>query len=427
MTTYDTFSFGCRVNQAEMEALSSELEKRGATRLSEQPDIFVINTCSVTHKAEREARQMINQVRARTPNTHIVVTGCAATNWIKTKTVVQEAALLIDNSQKSYLADIIYQRIVKKAQTRPAPTALQPHNTLTRSGRIMLKIQDGCQRFCSFCIVPYLRGLPVSIPIETLTNQVNEYADYGLQEIIYAAINTEAYGYGQDFSFIHLLEHTLSHTHINRLSFGSIHPWSINDDFFAFYKTHANSPRLVDFFHIPLQSGSNKVLNLMKRGYTREEFLHKLATIQSINPLAFLATDVIVGYLDENDEDFNDTYDFLKKSPVSKFHVFRFSPRQHTAAFYLKKRLPMPISQKAQERSKLLRDLSAQKYTDFQQKHIGKAGTALVLEKREGEWQHALFENQMPLMVHTEKDLKAQIVSVQINQLKKGRLCARLV
>ena len=156
---------------------------------------------------------------------------------------------------------------------------------------------------------------------------------------ILTAINTQAYGYDSGESFIDLVSVLIDKTRVERISFGSIHPWSVTQEFLKFYKKIRPKKRLVDFFHIPLQSGSDKILNLMRRGYTREEFVEKLTEIKNIYPDAFIGTDVIVGFLEETDQDFDDTYNFLKDSPISKFHVFRFSPREKTAAYFMKKRM----------------------------------------------------------------------------------------
>lgn len=432
MKTFSSYAFGCRVNQAEKEALDLELARTGYVFSPEKPDFYVVNTCSVTNKAEREAKQLIYQVKRSSPDTKVVVTGCAATNWIKQGVTVEGVDLIVDNQSKAYIAELIQGRLFKatKDEFSTSTVAIAPQQAKSvsgvndkylNSGRTIIKIQDGCHRFCSFCIVPYLRGLPKSVSVNRLIEHINGL-DPSMQEVILAAINTQAYGYDTKESFVGLLEALMTKTTVPRISFGSIHPWSIDDAFFNFYKTYAHSKRFVHFFHIPLQSGSNKMLNLMKRGYTREEIIEKLLTIKKLNEFAFIGTDTIVGYFEESDRDFADTYSFLEQTPVSKFHIFRFSKRQHTAAYHLAKRLHEPSAQEKKKRAHALITLGEQKYGLFLQKHIGRADEALILRKRSDGLYDAVLSNQIPVCILSEKNLIGKIVPVQLTQFKNGVL-----
>ncbi len=425
MMTFYSHSFGCRVNQAEKEELDRQLVQLGYTFHYADPALYIINTCSVTHKAEREARQLIYQTRRKYPKAKIVVTGCAATNWIKTKTEVPEVDLLVDNQNKEYLATIISKRFSRNSVRTGRDLSLSIDKYL-RSKRLILKTQDGCQRYCTYCIVPYLRGLPKSVPGPQIVKRAQLYEDH-INELILSSINTEAYGYDTREKFVDLLKEVLDNTKIPRLSFGSIHPWSVNQEFFDLYAKYPGNERIVNFFHIPLQSGSNKMLQLMKRGYTREEFVEKLATLGSLKPYIFIATDVIVGFLEETNKDFIDTFEFLKNSPVVKFHVFRFSKRQHTAAYYLSKRLTEPPSEEKQKRAQALLDLSKKKYTAFLRRHIGETFPALVLEKEYEGMREALLTNQIPVIVKAASVSAGDIKTVRILEYKKGRLFGRIV
>lgn len=426
--TFSSFSFGCRVNQAEKEALDRQLLARGYSYNESTPALYIINTCSVTHKAEREARQMINQIRKKHAETKIVVMGCAATNWIKTKAAVENVDMMVENPSKEYIAELIERKFIEKASGKGSMAVKMPQNGLLaadkyiRSGRAIIKIQDGCQRFCTYCIVPYLRGLPRTLSIKDLLAEL-EALPRSIKEVIYTAINTEAYGYetkGEDF--IDLVQATLENTEFPRLSFGSIHPWSVNEKLFRLLREHPQAHRIVKFFHIPLQSGSNKMLGLMKRGYTREEFLEKLDTLNKIYPFTFIGTDIITGFLEESDKDFEDTYSFLEATPISKIHIFRYSPRQHTAAFYLGKRLHEPIPEVKQKRAKALADLNARKYRLFLEKHIGQQFEGLFLEQRKDGMQQALLENQIPVWVKTSQVDPGELKKVMVSTIKNGSL-----
>ncbi|MFA5770821.1 MAG: MiaB/RimO family radical SAM methylthiotransferase [Patescibacteria group bacterium] len=431
--TFYTYSFGCRVNQAEKEVTDREMQNSGFSLKSESADISIINTCAVTHKAEREAKQLIYKLKRENPDGQIVVTGCSATYWKKNDLLKNlPIDLVVDNINKEFLVKLLQKRFPSHAEHNLRGYVAGGRDSLINdkylnSGRTLIKIQDGCQRFCSFCIVPYLRGTPKS---ETIKNLVRRLADknFGakLKEVIFTAINTEAFGFDTGETLIQLIQQTLTDSTVPRISFGSIHPWSINEEFINCYKKILPLKRLVNFFHVPIQSGSNKILNIMKRGYTREEMVEKLNKLHKINPLALIATDVIVGFLDESDKDFQDTYDFLEKSPISKFHIFRFSKRDNTAAFYIAKNLKESSHTVKMKRAKLLADLGKKKYEAFLKSNINRNSQALFISNRDGDYQEALIDNQLPVMVKIDKDLNGQLKNIKILEYKKGRLFGKV-
>lgn len=471
--TFASFAFGCRVNQAEKEMLDRQLLSAGFSLDPNNPNLYLINTCAVTGKAEREARQLVYQLKRVLPQTKIIVTGCAATKWINENIKVEGVDWIIDNNNKEYIAQLLQQKlrisdgkmrglegevvnpkkIILEAnlsrkskqflnkginwpatgetskEVRPEKFVFEdlPNTTdkFINSGRLLVKIQDGCQRFCTFCIVPYLRGQPKSERITDIVKRIKNY-ELRIKEVILTAINTQAYGYDTGESFIDLLDNIIAKTKVPRISFGSIHPWSINDDFFRFYRSTLEHERLVKFFHIPLQSGSNKILSYMKRGYSREEFMEKLKTLERIHPMTFIGTDIIAGFLEETDKDFEDTYDFLSETPISRFHAFRFDRREKTAAYFMAKRLAEPTAAQKRKRVKALISLSQRKYHKFLGKHVGKTLPALFLEKRKNGFQEALLDNQIPALIKSEKDLTAQIREVQIEEIKEGKLMGKI-
>ncbi len=426
--TFYSYSFGCRVNETEKEEIDRQMLAAGFKYSSDKTSLYIINTCSVTHKAEREARQHIYQVRRKFPEAKIIITGCSATYWTKNMLdSILPVDFLIENIHKEFLVKILLKRLSNQSRFNLTGwTQGVATSKFIDSGRLLVKIQDGCQRFCSFCIVPYLRGLPKSIKIQDLRSKIQEYEGQ-VQEAILTAINTEAYGYDTGETFIDLVQSVIDQTIIPRISFGSIHPWSITKRFLELYKKILPKKRLVDFFHIALQSGSNKILNLMKRGYTKEEMMDKLRSIKKINDFAFIGTDVIVGFLDETDKDFDETYDFLKESSISKFHIFRFSKRQNTAAFYLSKQLKEPSPQIKVKRAQALAELGKLKYEAFLQKHVGKTFSGLFLKQRVEDFQETLLSNQIPVFVKAPKDSISEIKNIRVTEFKNGKLFGVLV
>ena len=439
--SFFSYSFGCRVNEAEKEEIDCKMSLNGFRFDKNKPDIFIINSCSVTNKAEREARQLIYQTKKKLPEAKIVVTGCSATYWLKNNLYKDlPIDIIIDNVNKEYLVDLIKKRLnienLASFHLGGGSGNFQNQNKFIDSGRLMVKIQDGCQRYCSFCIVPYLRGMPKSERIKSILSRISSYAKASedkknlgreVKEVIFTAINTEAFGYDTGETLIQLIQQTLTDSTVPRISFGSIHPWSINNEFINYYKNILPLKRLVNFFHVPIQSGSNKILNLMKRGYTQEVMMEKLHKLHKINPLALIATDVIAGFLRETEKDFQDTYDFLEKSPISKFHIFRFSNRDNTAAHYMKKNLKEPSSAVKMKRAKILADLGKKKYEEFLKKNVGRTSAVLLLNTVVDGCREGLLDNQLPVYVRTLKNFNGQIKKVKILKCKIGKLFGKIV
>lgn len=429
MKTFFTYSFGCRVNQAEKEVIDEEMQKAGFSFKEGGSDVSIINTCAVTHKAEREAKQLIYRLKKSNPEGQIIITGCSATYWKKNDLLKKlPVDMVVDNINKGFLVKLIKKKLSSRDGQDPPSSRLRRASKYLNSGRVLIKIQDGCQRFCTYCIVPYLRGAPKSETVKNLVSRL-EKKSFGvdIKEVIFTAINTEAFGLDTDESLITLIDRTIEKTKISRISFGSIHPWSVNNEFLSYYKKILPLNRLVNFFHVPIQSGSNKILNLMKRDYKSEEIMLKLNEIKKLNPLALIATDVIVGFLDETEKDFQDTYDFLEKSPISKFHIFRFSNRSSTAAHYMKKNLKETSATIKIKRAKLLAELGKKKYEEFLKKNVGRTSSVLFLNTIVNGYSEGLLDNQLPIYVKTIKNLNGQIKKVKILEYKKGKLFGRIV
>ncbi len=427
MRTFNSFSFGCRLNQAEKEAIDAKLLGAGWHPTQNSPDVIIINTCAVTAKAEREARQLIYQVKRKFPQAFLVVTGCSATYWQKNNLYPNlPIDLIVSNKDKEKVASTIISTALTKDANRLKPKLTVNCDKFLNSGRLLVKIQDGCHRFCSYCIVPYLRGLPQSYLINDIVLRISR-SQPRVKEVILTAINTEAYGVDTKERLTDLLKKILKETSVPRISLGSIHPLSLDDDFLKFYQQSLPQRRMVNFFHVPIQSGSNKILALMRRGYQKEEIGERLNKLAKINPQILLATDIIVGFLGETDKDFSETYEFLEESPISKFHLFRFSMRNNTAAFHLVKKLPQPSPKTKLERSRALTRLGLKKYHHFLANQVNRVSTVLFLGIRESGYQVGLLDNQTPVLVKTEKNRLGTINKVRIIEFKNGRLFAKIV
>jgi len=419
--TFASFAFGCRVNQAEKEQLDRALEISGLIYNSDNPDFYIINSCAVTGKAEHEVRQYINHIHRTLPQTSIVVTGCAATRWIRDKEHVSEAALLIDNYDKLRL-DTILISLKKPSKNKEQSVPRKYSDKFIQSGRVMVKLQDGCSRFCSFCIVPYLRGKPTSRTITDIVEEIKR-VEHQTTEVILTAINTEYFGKGNKESIPKLMEVLFSQTSIKRFSFGSIHPWSLNDEFIDWYKEHKNNPRLVHFFHVPLQSGNDDVLHRMNRGYRIGDIVDTLEKLKIINNELLLGTDIIVGFLGETKEEFEMSYKILQGSPIDRLHVFRFSQRIGTKAYTLRNSYPVVSSKEKIERTKKFITLSENKFHRFQQRLTGSTRPALFLLEQENNILRALLPNQVEIYIRTKECIQpGTIQNILVTRFEKGKL-----
>ncbi len=420
--------FGCRVNEAERAQIDLKLVEAGYHIDTHSPQVLIINTCAITGKAEREARQLIAQLKKRHPEAKIVITGCSATYWHQHNSAYAGMAdLLIPNTQKPRLIEAIESKWgfdapgLKDAENEPLDDKFR------YSRRLLVKIQDGCHRFCSYCIVPYLRGQPQSVPIKQIVQYVNSFAP-SPSEVILSAINTESFGKDTGESLLDLIAAMKEQTHVPRIGFGSIHPWSLNTDFLQFYKdTLVNEPRFLPFFHVPLQSCSNPVLKYMNRPYKIEDIKESLNAIVMSKPDVFIATDIIVGFLGETDELFEETYRQLVSLPISRIHVFRFSLRPHTAADTLKKTLFEVPENIKKERAHRLIQLSNKKYAAFVKTLIGSASHALAIrydEKQKGT--RLLLHNQVEGFLPNKKVLPGKLLNVTIKSVKREKAVCEL-
>lgn len=412
------FFLGCRVNQAEIEELRKKLLFRGFQYSLINPDFIIINSCAVTVKAERETRQLIYQIHRNHPKTVIYLTGCAATLWKKNDNPIflGNNINLIENSKKNNL----FFEIIDKLKTEKI-TNSKDLSIFEKSGRHIVKIQDGCHRFCSYCIVPYLRGKPKSRKISEIIQEINQ-RPRNIKEVILTAVNTEDFGVENEENFVQLIKEIIFKTNIEKLSFGSINPWSVTSNFIKLYKENLSKQRIADYFHIPIQSGSNKILAGMERDYKADEIGQKLEQIAKINPFALLSTDIIVGFPGENDQEFKKTYDFIQKSPFNKLHIFPYSERYGTKASILAKKADRIDKIKIKERSSLLSLLVNKKYSEFQKKIIGQKIPGLFLAENKGNYRKVLLNNQIAVWVKSKSEYMGTIKEIIIQSFHEEKL-----
>jgi len=377
-------TLGCKLNYSETSTLSRMLEADGFVKrdFEEEADVYVINTCSVTENADKECRQIVRRIQRRAPQSLVVITGCYAQLKPQEIASIDGVDLVLGAAEKFQLSRHINE-LVKGDSAKICSCDIEEVSGFNSSysindrTRTFLKVQDGCDYNCSFCTIPLARGHSRSDSIQGVLRNVAELADAGTKEIVLTGINLGDFGKGNEGGkrkqedFLDLIRELDKATGIERFRISSIEPNLLNNDIIEFV---AQSQKFMPHFHIPLQSGSNKVLGLMRRRYQRELYAERVAHIRQLMPHCCIGVDVIVGFPSESEQDFRDTFDFLHELEVSYFHVFTYSERAQTLALDIKPVVPMQVRH---ERNKALRQLSYQKMQYFTAQHAGQTRKVL--------------------------------------------------
>lgn len=364
---YKIYTLGCKVNEYESEVMASILDNHGYLK-GENPDVVIINTCTVTNTADSKSRKLIRKVRKEHPNSIIVAAGCMIQNK-KDESI--PADILIGNMHKSeiisYLNDYKREKIFDVEDMNNASFENMKLNNFDLT-RAYIKIQDGCDNYCAFCIIPYVRGHVRCKGKEDVLSEAKTLVKNGHKEIVLTGIHTGNYHDGS-YDFADLLSDLVKIDGLKRLRISSVEITELNDKVLDVIK---NSSVLVDHMHIPLQSGSDRILKIMNRKYDKKYFIDKINKIRSIRPDISITTDVIVGFPSESEEEFLETIDTIKKVNFSKLHVFPYSDRDGTVASKMKDKISGPLKK---ERARKLIDLSKKLEIDYMNKFLGKEVT----------------------------------------------------
>lgn len=382
-------TLGCKLNFSETSTLGRMLEKEGFIRkdFEEAADVYVINTCSVTENADKECRQLVRRIQKQNADALVVITGCYAQLKPEEIAGIPGVDLVLGAAEKFNLTEHL------KGLTKGDPakicscdidqvTDFNSSFSVTDRTRTFLKVQDGCDYSCSFCTIPMARGKSRSNTIENVIGQAREIARQGVREIVLTGVNLGDFGIIDNervTDFYTLCKELDKVDEINRYRISSIEPNLLTGEIIELV---AASKKFMPHFHIPLQSGSNKILALMRRRYKRELYAERVAMIKELMPDCAIGVDVIVGFPSESDADFQDTFDFLHSLDVSYLHVFTYSERDHTKALEINPVVPIHIRN---ERNKILRNFSYQKAQYFRASQIGKTRKVLFeQENRNG-------------------------------------------
>jgi len=377
-------TLGCKLNFSETSTLSRLLENEGFEKKSfdDVADVYVINTCSVTDNADKECRSIVRKIQRKSPDSTVVITGCYAQLKPKEIAEIPGVDLVLGAAEKFNIVQHLSE-FTKGDSTKICSCDIEDVTGFTTSfsindrTRTFLKVQDGCDYNCSFCTIPMARGKSRSDSIENVVNNAKQLAANGVKEIVLTGINLGDFGKGPDGNkkhvenFYALIQALDAVERIERYRISSIEPNLLTNDIIEFV---ANSKRFMPHFHIPLQSGSNTILGLMKRRYKRELYAERVALIKQFMPHCSIGVDVIVGFPGETEEAFKETFDFLHSLDVSYLHVFTYSERANTAALDIKPVVPISVRN---ERNKVLRNLSFLKLQFFTQQHFGQTRKVL--------------------------------------------------
>ena len=375
------FTLGCKVNQYETNGMAQRLmDKYEVVEPEEKADIYIINTCSVTNMSDRKSRQMIRRAKEMNKDAFVIVVGCYAEVVKEESEKKVEVDLVLGNHQKANIDKYIEAYFDGKNIN---DTAIENYFydfgsiTYTEKTRAVIKIQDGCNNFCTYCIIPYARGRICSRKPESVIDEITKIANEGIKEVVITGIQVSAYGkdFDNEYRLIDLLEKINKIDGIERIRLGSIEPLMITDEF---CDRARKIEKLCHHFHLSLQSGCDKTLKEMNRKYTTDQFRDVVRRLRNLYDDVILTTDIIVGFPNETDEDFEKTYEFLKEIKFYKMHVFKYSPRKGTVAAKMKNQIPAEIKD---ARSKRLLQLSNENESNYLDEYVGKQIRVLVEEK----------------------------------------------
>jgi threonylcarbamoyladenosine tRNA methylthiotransferase MtaB len=404
---FSVINLGCRSNYFDGELLAQKLTEKGYTRVQEQADIYIINTCTVTSEADRSSRQFIYRAKRENPKAIVVATGCYAQTNPQALARLKEVDLVVGNSHKDRLVEILedylqgrgervfVDNIFKDSQVKNFDLVV-----FFERVRPFLKVQEGCNNFCTFCVIPYARGKLRSVPMEKVLEQVKSLAERGFKEIVLTGTQLTQYGWDLNTNLYQLLLELLRIKDIELFRLSSLYPSEIDQKLLDLI---TQEERIAPHFHLSLQSGSNRILRLMERDYTVEDYTKLVETIVQRRPISAIGTDIIVGFPTETEEDFEETYKLVQNLPFAYLHVFSYSDRPHTKA---SKMFPKVEERIKKERVRLLKALDQKKREDFKGSMKGKTLRAIILE--EG---RALTENYIHIEGEDFRDVGA-VVSV---------------
>lgn len=397
-------------------------------KFEEFADVYIINTCTVTNMSDRKSRQIIRRAKQINSNSILVATGCYAQTAQEELEKITDIDLIVGNTEKKDIVKIVedYKNNRNLERVRMSDINKQKefvdfgNVTYTEKTRAVIKVQDGCNNFCSYCIIPYAKGRVRSRKLENVIEEIKKIADKGIKEVVITGIHVASYGidFDNNTRLIDLLEAIEKIEGIERIRLGSLEPNIITEEFVNRLK---KITKMCDHFHLSLQSGCNETLKRMNRKYTAQSFRKEVELLRKTFPNVVLTTDVIVGFPGETEQEFNETYEYLKNIRFTKLHVFRYSPRKGTVAAKMKNQVDSKIKE---ERSHKLIKLSDKCEKEILDKYIGKK-VKVLFEKQEGEYIKGHTTNYLVVKIKDSK-LENQILDINITSREELELIGKM-
>lgn len=413
------YTLGCKLNFSESSTLARSFEEAGYARVDfeDAPDVFVINTCSVTENADKKCKQLVRKAKEINPSGYVAIVGCYAQLKPEEIAKIPGVNMVLGANEKFKLVEEVEanfgleEQVVKNESIKHALT-FHPSFSAGDRTRSFLKIQDGCDYFCTFCTIPLARGKSRNASIAETLSQAKKLVDSPVREVVLTGVNIGDFGQGGDETFFQLIQALDTLEGIDRFRISSIEPNLLSNEIIDFCLN--KSKRFMPHFHIPLQSGSDRILKLMRRKYDRTLFQNRVEHIKGINPDCCIGVDVIVGFPGESDADFRETMDFLQSLDVSYLHVFTYSERANTTAVKLGDPVPMHVRK---DRSKQLHWLSDRKKQQFYHSQLGKHLTVLFEQEEDEGKMYGFTENYLKVERPFNASLVNQLVPVCVDQM----------
>ena len=410
-------TLGCKLNFSETSTIARFFEQGGYARVNmdDAPDIFVLNTCSVTDNADKKCKQIVRKIKKSNPDVFVAVIGCYA--QLKPQEIIEIPGVnvVLGANDKFNIVDFVEKldqdsKLATENDINEVNIFIPSYSAGDRT-RTFLKVQDGCDYSCSFCTIPLARGKSRSNTIEQTLKVAHEVAKTGVKEVVLTGVNIGDFGKGTNETFLDLIKELDKIEGIHRYRISSIEPNLLTDEIIAFV---AQSKKFVPHFHIPLQSGSPDILKAMRRRYKRELYAERVSKIKELMPECCIGADVIVGFPGESDAHFKETQDFLIDLDVSYLHVFTYSERDNTEAVEMENVVPMNVRNK---RSKMLRGLSVKKRRAFYESQIGTTRTALFEGENKEGYMYGFTENYVKIKTTWNPELVNQLCLVELSTI----------
>ena len=414
------YTLGCKLNFSETSTLARLFEEGGYAKVDfeENPDVFIINTCSVTENADKKCKQLVKRAQKINSEALIAIVGCYAQLKPEEIGKIPGVDIVLGANEKFNVLDHL-----EKLETKPGNTIIKydsikkttefvPSFSYGDRTRSFLKVQDGCDYFCTFCTIPLARGKSRNATIEQTLSEAKKISQTEVKEIVLTGVNIGDFGQGSNENFYELVIALDEVEGIERFRISSIEPNLLSNEIIDFCLN--KSQRFVPHFHIPLQSGSNAMLKAMRRKYERELYAERVETIKKNNPDCCIGVDVIVGFPGETDEEFSKTVDFLKELEISYLHVFTYSERANTTAIKMGDTVPM---EKRRERSKILHLLSDRKKRNFYEQNLGQSRTALIESEQDEGWMYGFTDNYVKVRIPFDLSLANKLVEVKLTKV----------